>query len=253
MTALLEDVTENTKTLQRFDKQLPVRLANSQGSLLDDTQLMDVLNTIKAKYKEVMQKLQNKKEKRQEINDKREQFIPVVARWAVLYLCIVEMSLVSWIYNTSLYQFLWLFDMSIDIVPKAQHLKDRVQNIINTFTYSFYRYINIGFLEKDKIIFKLMVSLKILIEEVKLMPRDIQLLLKSGAGTNDERAKQFSWIEAKTWLKLKALSIGSQRTIVYLLKIFLAESAEMSLNDKIGLKRMNLKTLQLLIWQIKLS
>ena len=151
------------------------------------------------------------------------------------------MSLVSWIYNTSLYQFFGLLHMLIDTEPKAQLLKDRVQNIINTFTYSVYRYINRGFFEKDKIIFKLMVSLKILIEEVKLMPHDVQFLLKLGAGANDERAKQFSWMEAKTWLKLKALSIDSQRKIVTLLKISLTESAEMSLNDKIGLKRMNLK------------
>ena len=153
---MLEDVTENTKTLQRFDKQLLERLANSQGSLLDDTELMDVLNTIKAKSKEVNQKLSDAKEKRREINEKRELFRPVPARGAVLYFCIVEMSLVSWMYNTSLYQFLGLFDLSIDIAPKAQLLKDRVHNIITTLTYKVYRYIGRGLFEKDKRTFKFM-------------------------------------------------------------------------------------------------
>mmetsp|Transcript_8591 Transcript_8591/g.9745 ORF Transcript_8591/g.9745 Transcript_8591/m.9745 type:complete len:2884 (-) Transcript_8591:1352-10003(-) len=206
LTALLEDVTENTKTLQRFDKQLLERLANSQGSLLDDTELMDVLNTIKAKSKEVNQKLSDAKEKRIEINEKREQFRPVAARGAVLYFCIVEMSLVSWMYNTSLYQFLGLFDMSIDTAPKAQLLKDRVHNIISTLTYKVYRYINRGLFESDKTTFKLMVSLKILIEEGKLQPHDVQFFLKAGAGASDERAKQFSWMDTKTWSNLKALS-----------------------------------------------
>lgn len=102
LTALLEDVTSNTKTLQNFNKQLLDRLANAQGSLLDDTELIEVLATIKQKSKEVNQKLIDAKEKEIEINEKREQFRPVAARGAVLYFCIVDMSLISWMYNTSL-------------------------------------------------------------------------------------------------------------------------------------------------------
>lgn len=72
LTALLEDVTANTKTLQMFNKQLLDRLANAQGSLLDDTELIEVLATIKSKSKEVNQKLIDAREKRIEINEKRE-------------------------------------------------------------------------------------------------------------------------------------------------------------------------------------
>lgn len=206
LTALLEDVTENTKTLQRFDKQLLERLANAQGSLLDDVELIDVLQTIKAKSKEVNQKLLDAKEKKVEINEKREQFRPVAARGAVLYFCVVEMALVSWMYNTSLQQFLELFDASIDEAPKAPILKDRVANIINTLTYRVYRYINRGLFEKDRITFKLMVSLKILIEDGKLMPHDVQFFLKAGAGATDDKSKPYGWIEPKAWGNLKALS-----------------------------------------------
>ena len=81
------------------DKQLLEKLASIEGSLLDDADLIDVLATIKTKSKEVDQKLTDAKEKRIEINEKREQFRPVAARGAVLYFCIVEMSLVSWMYK----------------------------------------------------------------------------------------------------------------------------------------------------------
>jgi dynein heavy chain len=43
MNNLLEEITQNTKILAEFDKQLLYRLATSQGSLLDDNELMDVL------------------------------------------------------------------------------------------------------------------------------------------------------------------------------------------------------------------
>lgn len=97
-----EDVTFNKKTLQSLEDQLLQRLASAEGSLLDDTELIDVLGTIKTKSKEVNEKLAEASEKKIEINDKREVFRPVAARGAVLYFCIVEMSLVNWMYNTAL-------------------------------------------------------------------------------------------------------------------------------------------------------
>lgn len=175
------------------------------GSLLDDTELIDVLATIKNKSKEVNEKLIESKEKRIEINEKREAFRMVASRGSVLYFCIVEMTLVNWMYNTSLQQFLGLFDWAIDNAPKAQLTKDRVNNITSELTRKVYRYINRGIFERDKVTFRLMMSLKILIKEGKLTSADVNILLKSGAGI-DDRNKPFSWMDQKTWLNLKALS-----------------------------------------------
>lgn len=170
LTQLQEEVTMNTKTLQSYEAQLLERLANAQGSLLDDTELIDVLATIKTKSKEVNEKLLEAKDKRIEINEKREMFRPVAARGAVLYFCIVEMTQVNWMYNTSLQQFQELFDLGILRSAKAQLVKDRVKNIKDELTMRTYRYINRGLFEKNKITFKLMMCLKILIKEGKLSP-----------------------------------------------------------------------------------
>lgn len=72
------------------------------------------MSTIKTKSKEVNEKLVEAKEKKIEIDQKRELFRPVAARGSVLYFCVVEMTLVNWMYNTSLLQFLGLFDHGID-------------------------------------------------------------------------------------------------------------------------------------------
>jgi dynein heavy chain len=78
-----------------------------------------VLATIKLKSKEVNEKLTEAAEKKIEISEKREIFRPVAARGAVLYFCIVEMTLVNWMYNTSLSQFVELYEWSITNSPKA--------------------------------------------------------------------------------------------------------------------------------------
>jgi len=91
LTQLQEDVTGNTKILSELESSLLERLANAQGSLLDDVDLIDVLGTIKTKSQEVNEKLVESREKTIEISEKREQFRPVAARGSVLYFCVVEM------------------------------------------------------------------------------------------------------------------------------------------------------------------
>jgi dynein heavy chain len=164
-----------------------------------------VLATIKLKSKEVNEILTEAAEKKIEINDKRENYRPVAARGAVLYFCIVEMTLVNWMYNTSLSQFIELYEWSITNSPKAQLTKERVERITTWLTRKVYRYINRGLFERDKVMFKLMMATKILIKDGKLTSGDVGLLLKAGGGI-DDRTKPFSWMEQKTWLNLKALS-----------------------------------------------
>jgi len=100
--------------LQAYEDQLLYKLANVTGSLLDEVDLIDVLANIKVKSREVNEKLRDASEKTIEIQEKRETFRPVAARGAVLYFCIVELTLINWMYNVSLQQFLDLFTWAID-------------------------------------------------------------------------------------------------------------------------------------------
>jgi dynein heavy chain len=108
-------------------------------------------------------------------------------------------------YNSSLGQFLELFDYAIDYSPPAQLVKDRVHNIVTWLTRRTYRYINRGLFERDKTTFKIMMCTRIMIKDKKLTVGDVSLFLKAGAGIED-RGKLFNWMEQKVWLNLKALS-----------------------------------------------
>merc|ERR1719195_1452770 len=179
---------------------------------------MEVLANTKAKSKEVAGKLEEAAERKIEINEKREQFRPIATRGSVMYFNMVDMTNVvnpitaqpsGWMYNSSLIQFQEQFDLSIRNSEKCQPTSKRVEKIISFLTYQVYRYMNRGLFERDKMMFKLIVTLKIAVVANQLTGADVSVFLKAGSALDIKAEKSnlfHKWLSDKVWLNVLQLS-----------------------------------------------
>lgn len=137
------------------------------------------------------------------------------------------MSMVNKMYQTSLKQFLELFDLSMANSQKSPITSKRINNIIEYLTFEVFRYTARGLYEIDKFLYTTLLTCKLELNLGKIRMDEFQTFIKGGAALdlNAVEPKPKKWISDITWLNLVELSKLGQ---------FSQICGQVARNDKVG-------------------
>ena len=178
---LFEEVLENKATMKELEDNLLEKLSSVKGSIIEDHALISVLRETKNTADDVSAKIRTAGETEKKINAAREEFRKVANRGSILYFLIVEMAKMNVMYQTSLRQFLVLFDQSVTKSKPTHVTEKRINHIIDYLTRSVWRYTSRGLYEGHKFLFTLLLALKLDLNDGVISNNQFQLLLKGGA------------------------------------------------------------------------
>jgi len=206
---LVTEIAMYKTKVAELEAQLLYKLANVQGNLLDDKDILDVLNNTKNTSLEVGEKLKAASETQSNINITCEDYRPVATRGSIIYFLFTECSQIDPMYQNSLKQFLEIFDLAMNSAEKNSVVKLRCNSIIDEATQLTWFFFTRGVFERHKILYTLLLAAKIDMKLGLIKNEEFQMLLKGGAALELKNCKKKpgEWMPDNSWLNLNQLSV----------------------------------------------
>lgn len=147
------------------------------------------------------------------INNVRQSYIPVAYSSQILFFCIADLANIEPVYQYSLSWFINLFVMSINQSEKGRDVSKRLYNLNEHFTYSLYKNICRSLLEKHKLLFSFLYTMRIMMGKKLIDMNEWNYLLTGGsinkAITIPNPAAH--WLNNKSWEAINKLAMNVER------------------------------------------
>ncbi|XP_039718441.1 dynein axonemal heavy chain 11 isoform X2 [Pteropus medius] len=191
--------------LKYLEDDLLLRLSAAEGSFLDDTKLVERLETTKATAAEIEHKVIEAKENEKKINEARECYRPVAARASLLYFVINDLRKINPIYQFSLKAFNMLFHRAIKQADKVEDMQGRLSILIESITHAIFLYTSQALFEKDKLTFLSQMAFQILLRKKEIDPVELDFLLRFTV--EHTYLSPVDFLTTQSWSAIKAVAL----------------------------------------------
>ncbi|XP_045521817.1 dynein axonemal heavy chain 1-like [Pieris brassicae] len=181
-------------------------LSNSEGSPVDDLPLILTLEAIKIKSAEILIKVEDIERTSIEIDAAREGYIPVANRGQILFFCLSGMANVDPMYQYSLEWFVKLFVRSMAETEPNEDIIERVEIIIEHFTFILYQNVCRSLFERHKLLFAFLLCARILLDRGTIRFTEFNFLLNGGKIEQELDNPEPKWISPRMWLDMQQLA-----------------------------------------------
>uniref|UniRef100_A0A2K5QED9 Dynein axonemal heavy chain 2 n=1 Tax=Cebus imitator TaxID=2715852 RepID=A0A2K5QED9_CEBIM len=200
--SLVINIAAGKRKLKELEDEILRLLNEATGSLLDDVQLVNTLQTSKITAKEVTEQLETSETTEINIDLAREAYRPCAQRASVLFFVLNDMGCIDPMYQFSLDAYISLFILSIDKSHRSTKLEDRIDYLNDYHTYAVYRYTCRTLFERHKLLFSFHMCAKILETSGKLNMDEYNFFLRGGVVLDREGQMDnpcTSWLADAYW------------------------------------------------------
>lgn len=214
--------------LKEIEDKILARLSASEGSPVDDVDLIQTLEASKMKSTEISAKVRSScrfclllfslknvqcfhlqvvvaEQTERDIDETRSKYIPVAVRTQILFFCVADLAKIDPMYQYSLEWFITIFLNGITNAERADNVTKRIVNINDYFTFSLYCNVCRSLFEKHKLLFSLLVCTRILQNEDKINMDEWRFLLAGSTTKSELPNPATEWLSGRSWNEILAL------------------------------------------------
>uniref|UniRef100_A0A8D0HGT5 Dynein axonemal heavy chain 2 n=1 Tax=Sphenodon punctatus TaxID=8508 RepID=A0A8D0HGT5_SPHPU len=178
--SLVLNIAAGKKKLKELEDEILRLLNEATGSLLDDVQLVNTLQTSKVTATEVTEQLETSETTEIKIDTAREAYRPCAQRASILFFVLNDMGKIDPMYQFSLDAYIDLFNLSINKSQRSAKLEERIRYLNEYHTYAVYRYTCRGLFECHKLLFSFQMCAKMLEMSGNLKMDEYNFFLRGG-------------------------------------------------------------------------
>lgn len=210
---ILEDA-ENKRALAEIEDKILHLLRTSEGNILDDENLIEVLKESKIKSKKIEERVKDAAKTAEIIAQTRKGYQSLAFHASQLFFTIADLSAIDPMYQYSMEWFQALF---IDAIGKesdeksggpSPSLEERITALKDRFTHVLYLNVCRSLFEKDKLLFSFLLTVKIMIGDLKLDPAHLRYFLAGNTSLEQRELPETEcgWLDEQTWSQILGLS-----------------------------------------------